>query len=199
MLLKTAARTMTALALAGIAYTPLQAQELDVTPPPGTGIEHVGVTGAWTIEVVRDGEVVSRQEFRNDLIGSGQWGLSLLLTGSHSADYWGVLLVPTSGVNTVCTGGAACAILESTGDLTVTAGTEAPFALTLVGSLTAEGDGSIGSVGTQLWMCPTDTQDCSNFANPQITAHNLPANEPVVAGDQINVTVVLTFGTAPAA
>ena len=168
---------------------------------PATGA-NITVHGQWTI-VVRNKrhKVVARRHFENALVSSGAGTIAQLLTGNAVAGSWGVNV----------TFGAIIDQYNSAPDgppfyknLVVTAPTSGPDAnkLVLSGTATPSADTTITQVDTYLGTCalPTTGAHCTNVpAAPQFTHKALdglngdPAAVPVAAGQQVAVTVKLSF------
>jgi hypothetical protein len=166
---------------------------------PATGTK-VTVHGQWTI-VVRNKsrKVVARRHFENALVSSGAGTLAKLLAGQGAAGSW--------GVNIGC-----CAIIDSNNstpdgypffkNLVVTAPTTGADAnkVVLSGTATPTADFTINAVDTYLSVCTSPaTAGCISPANPGFTHKALdgvggdPAAVPVAAGQQVSVTVKLSF------
>ena len=168
---------------------------------PATGTK-VTVHGQWTI-VVRNKhhKVVARRHFENALVTTGAGTLAQLLTGNVTAGSWGVNV----------TFGAIIDQYNSASDsppfyknLVVTAPTSGPDAnkVVLSGTATPSADTTITQVDTYVGTCPLSTTGahCTSVpAAPQFTHKALdgvggdPAAVPVAAGQQVAVTVKLSF------
>jgi hypothetical protein len=180
----------------------LAAQDAAPLAGPEEGIQ---VHGDWVVEVIRDGEVVSRNEFSNDLTTYGAGQLAALLSGSAVGGRWQVNAISRgSASEPLCeseTSTSACRITEpgaAVGSPTLTVTVIGPDSdrLQLEGTTTAAIDFEITSVTTLLSTCPgSSTADaCGGNTGGFFTTTSLPSPSPVVSGDQIRVTVVISFG-----
>lgn len=179
-------------------------------PPSADGMgEGVVVHGHWTITIVRDGEVVERREFENALVSEGQGYLSLVLAREFIVGRW-TISIAADGSEGVCAHGEptfpACVIVEG-GDppdeLTVVSvpdeGCASPLlcahTLVLEGSAEVQGDANLLDVSTIGGACLPDTEPaiCNDFGSVPFTATVLDPIIPVQNGDQIEVTVELSF------
>ena len=182
------------------------------SPSSGSSSEGIKVHGHWTIEIRDpDGTLVNRREFQNALGASGPLILNSLVSGTKVPGEWRILLSGTGGPCLVTSGGAAtCGILESTDsqagtgtnffddltvDVPITGANAGKFVLS--GSATAAVNGDIGLVSTLLKRCvaavaPSACIGASGSASLFTTSGVSPA-EPVQAGQQIQVTVVISF------
>ena len=186
-----------ALAVAVVGTAGASLMQRMAAPPSAT---QVTVHGQWTI-IVRNKhhKIVARRHFENALVASGAGTIAKLLAGQAAAGSW--------GVNIGC-----CAIIDaidSSSDsppfyknLVVTAPTTGPDANKVVmsGTATPSADTTINSVDTYLGLCTAPaTAGCTGPANPQFTHKALdglngdPAAVPVAAGQQVAVTVKLSF------
>jgi hypothetical protein len=164
-------------------------------PPAGAQSEGIKVHGQWTIDIRNtDGSLASHHEFKNALDSFGATALAQMLGRQTVTGVWGVSLWQI-----------ACVIGEvgSTDPeaqfktLTVTVPTAGPNAgkLVLSGNATAEADGDIAQVGTGIGLCGANTAPaaCTRFRDIPFTAHNFPSPIVVLAGQIIQVTVVISF------
>lgn len=191
-----------AVLLASLAPGAAEAQEPAV-PPSADGMnEGVAVHGHWTITVLREGEVVERREFENALTFGGRTHLALLLAGTRSAGPWTVL-VEADGSGSLCADNTFilgpdtdCTISEASAELTAAA-TENDTVI-LEGTETVQRDGNLVNVHTyQQWcpdnVAPTTCSPAGGSNQNQFTLANLDPVIPVQNGDQIEVTVELSF------
>ena len=197
----------TVLTLAGALAMGTAVQAADA--PAGSRSEGIRVHGHWTIDVKNpDGSLASHYEFKNALDSFGATALAQMLARQKSTGVWGVSLWQIgSGLRPPCPSyfNGACTIGEvgSTDPeaqfktLTVTVPTAGPNAgkLVLSGNATAEADGDIAQVSTSLGLCAgtTATASCTRFRDIPFTAHNFPSPIVVLAGQIIQVTVVISF------
>jgi len=178
-------------------------------PPAGAQSEGIKVHGQWTIDIRNtDGSLASHHEFKNALDSFGATALAQMLGRQTVTGVWGVSLWQIgSGLRRPCPSyfNGACVIGEvgSTDPeaqfktLTVTVPTAGPNAgkLVLSGNATAEADGDIAQVGTGIGLCGANTAPaaCTRFRDIPFTAHNFPSPIVVLAGQIIQVTVVISY------
>jgi hypothetical protein len=175
----------------------------------------IKVHGRWAIDVRNtDGSLASHHEFDNSLttVGVSVGGNSVLagLLGRHftTVGDWHVMIWRACGTEAFP---QACRISEPTfpnqssgvfRNLRITVPTrtvsfpaignrEVPIGtVEFAGEATATLNRAIEAVSTQLGLCPTGT-NC--FMGSDITSHTLETPIPVVAGQIIQVRVVLSF------
>lgn len=190
-------------ALAIFLSAPAWAQEPVAVYPDEAAKEGITVHGHWTIEVVRDGNVVERREFQNVLIGDvavaqsfgreivwGSWAVSLTATDADICD----------GENPI----DDCTFSERLGNLSVSVITSGENA----GSLLLEGSNTVSApattvetVATYNLTCapdrtPDDCTTSSDFSLKNITVKSLVNSTGEVAvfeGDTIRISVVISF------
>jgi len=171
--------------------------------------EGIKVHGHWTIDIKnKDGSLVSHHEFDNALDSFGAQALTQMLSRTKVPGIWDVYVWHVgSGLRAPCPSyfNGACVIGEvgSTDPeaqfktLTVTVPASGPNAgkLVLSGNATAEADGDIARVGTQLGLCAgtTAAAACAVYRSIDFTAHNFPTPIVVLANQIIQVTVVISF------
>jgi hypothetical protein len=160
----------------------------------------VTVHGKWTI-VVRNkhGKVVQLRRFENSLVPSGAGVIASLLAGTGAAGSWGVNITFGAIVDSHNTASDSPPFYKN---LQVTAPTSGPDAnkVVLSGSATPTADSTITHVDTYLGLCTSpSTALCTSPASTQVTSKQLdglngdPAAVPVAAGQQVSVTVKLSF------
>jgi hypothetical protein len=182
---------------------PAAAAAQEAGPPSPDGMnEGVAVHGHWTITVLREGEVVERREFKNALTNGGQAHLALLLARTRSTGPWTVL-VEADGSGSLCADNTFvlgddtdCTISEASAELT--ASTTENATVILQGSETVQRDGNLQLVNTyQQWcagdVAPTTCSPAGGGNQNQFTRADLEPLIPVQNGDQIEVTVELSF------
>jgi hypothetical protein len=178
-------------------------------PRGGAQSEGIKVHGQWTIDIRNtDGSLASHHEFKNALDSFGATALAQMLGRQKSTGVWGVGLWHVgSGLRAPCPSyfNGACVIGEvgSTDPeaqfktLTVSVPTAGPNAgrLVLSGNATAEADGDIARVFTQVGLCGGNTAPagCTRFRDIDFTSHNFPSPIVVLAGQIIQVTIVISF------
>lgn len=166
-------------------------------PPSAT---QVTVHGQWTI-VVRNKQhrIVARRHFENALVSSGAGVLARLLSRASAAGSWGVNIGFGAIVDSLNTATDSPPFYKN---LTVTAPTTGPDAnkVVLSGTATPSSDTTINNVDTYLGECTGPaTAGCVSPASTQFTHKALdglngdPAAVPVAAGQQVAVTVKLSF------
>jgi hypothetical protein len=174
------------------------------TEPRGSVLGAIGVHGHWVIEVHDpDGSTVTHREFDNALTPSGMDLLWRIFTRTRSTGAWNVIL---GGPQNPC-GAAGCFIVErgpatSNPGLVATTLTVTDRPLKLSGNITVANDGSITSVATRNRACfGIPPSPC--FANPPLSDgsdHEFTQTDiaavSVLAGQQVLVTVTITFATA---
>jgi hypothetical protein len=190
-----------AVLLALFATTEAVAQDPAAAPPTHGTDEGISVHGDWTIAIVRDGKVVERREFENDLTSDGQRYLSLVLAREASVGPWSVLVAADRPEN-ICTHGGpdlgGCAIIEGADppdELTVSL-PDPQQTLLLEGSAEIQLPANLLAVSTLGGGCTPDISPdvCNISAILVFTATDLEPTIAVQAGDRIDVTVVLSFG-----
>ena len=160
----------------------------------------VTVHGKWTI-VVRNkhGKVIRIRRFENSLVSSGAGTIAALLAGTAAAGSWGVNITFGAIVDAHNTAPDTPPFYKN---LQVTAPTTGPDAnkVVLSGTATPAADTTITQVDTYLGLCTAPaTAGCTSPANPEFTHKALdglngdPAAVPVAAGQQVSVTVKLSF------
>jgi len=178
-------------------------------PEGGVQSEGIKVHGQWTIDVKNpDGSIASHHEFKNALDSFGATALAQMLGRQKVTGFWGIGLWHVgSGLRAPCPSyfNGSCVIgevgspdpEEQFKTLTVTVPTAGPNAgkLVLSGNATAEADGDIARVFTQVGLCAGNTApaSCTRFRDIGFTAHNFASPIVVLAGQIIQVTVVISF------
>lgn len=178
------------------------------------GSEAVRVHGHWVLEVRDpDGSLVARREFNNALTAAGATGLSNILARANSVGTPGPWWIRFGGSPSPCAGFPLdCVISESRHFVAASPAvakvlTVVGDPLRLSGSLTVPGAGSISTVSTLMHTCgPTVAPSaCTGTLGPAgnpfpgqfvFTSANITA-VPVVAGQQVLITVTFAFTTAP--
>jgi hypothetical protein len=181
--------------------------------PSGVG-EGIQVHGDWVIEVRNsDGSVAERREFANALQPTGKWFLIGTLARQFSPGVWAIQLRDDEVGPFPCEGGNVvgqiphCVIREPISSfmdslegvhfptLTISTTVNDPvFELELQGNFDAVSDGSIDEVQTfQCWNSPAavDPGTCNNIQ--MVTGTNLQTPVDVLAGQQVLVTVRISF------
>jgi len=165
-----------------------------------TAANYVTVHGQWTI-VVRNKQhrIVARRHFENALVPSGAAVLARLLSRASAAGSWGVNIGFGAIVDSLNTASDSPPFYKN---LVVTAPTTGPDAnkVVLSGTATPSADTTINNVDTYLGECTGPaTAGCVSPASSQFTHKALdglngdPAAVPVAAGQQVAVTVKLSF------
>jgi hypothetical protein len=171
--------------------------------------EGIKVHGRWTIDIKNpDGSLVSHHEFENALDSLGAVRLAELLARQKSPGVWGILLWQVgSGLRPPCPSyfNGACVIGETGSTdpeaqfktMTISVPTSGPNQgkLVLAGSATAEADGDIAAVITQLGYCAgtVAAASCAAYRDSGFTRKDFQTPLVVNAGQIIQVTVVISF------
>ncbi|HYA08926.1 MAG TPA: hypothetical protein VEG24_05005 [Gaiellaceae bacterium] len=169
-----------------------------VAAPPTAS--NVTVHGQWTI-IVRNKhhKIVARRHFENSLVSTGAGTIAQLLTGNVVEGSWGVNVTFGAIVDQYNSASDSPPFYKN---LVVTAPTSGPDAnkVVLSGTATPSADTTITQVDTYVGTCALATTHCTNVpAAPQFTHKALdglngdPAAVPVAAGQQVAVTVKLSF------
>jgi hypothetical protein len=167
--------------------------------------ESIGVSGHWVIEVRDpDGTLVTRREFHNALNGAGR--LSEHLRGVLTP---GPMRVVLSCLSSPCVAPCPgrCSITEARAVGTATSSLFKNLTVTplstgyeLRGFAVASADGEIERVLTFVGVCPPTVAPASCTVSQEafsLTATNLSSPVPVASGQQVLVTVSVSFATAP--
>jgi hypothetical protein len=167
--------------------------------------ESIGVSGHWVIEVRDpDGTLVTRREFHNALVGASR--LSEHLRGVATPGPMRVAMTCTS-ITCVKPCPIGCSITEARAvgaattslfkNLTVT---PLPTGFELRGFAVASADGTIERVATFVGLCPPTVAPAScpvSQESSALTSTNLSPSVPVANGQQVLVTVTVSFATVP--
>jgi hypothetical protein len=167
----------------------------------------VKVHGRWTLQVrTPAGRVVRTYRFHNDLYpGFGAGRLTQMLLGSATPGSWQIYLFgPPSSLPCTAFGSASgCSIvMPGWGGVGATfdnlTQTSISGGLRLRGNAIADRDGTIGNVWTYLAGCspnvaPDDCSPANTNSTTVVTQRTLPTPVSVLAGQQVLVTVDLTF------
>ena len=176
--------------------------------PAGDGAlaSGIGVHGAWTIEVLNpDGTAAANYEFTNALTQSGEEILADVVLGSHYVSaiaprivVSGSELDPNAPSPCGTTSDPLLPCIIATSDTAYSQPT--PDVLEVTGSFVAAQDGGILQVETELPMCRVGVEPCvatwtdfTAFVFVAETGADDPI--PVSAGQTVQVTVELSFGT----
>jgi len=193
---------------AGSAAAPMSA--IDAVARSGSGLaEGIEVHGHWVIEVKDpDGKTVERREFDNALNNIGAEALSRILARQQILIEWFVNISGSEGMSPcLLLGPFRCIITEFTAgpalfptlEATVDDTVQFNQKLVLNGTATAQRNGNITSVGTQVRTCTASvtgtfcqTNPSSGFKYP-FTGTVLPSPVDVLQGQEIQVTVTISF------
>jgi hypothetical protein len=150
--------------------------------------EGVKVHGDWNIDIRQpDGTLVAHHEFKNALASAAPATLAEMLFGLRAAGSWQLVLTRASGQGPCSSGNGAC-VIGADSELT-SAGVE------LTKSFPVYTDGNIGQVETHLITCTV--LPCTNSTPGRVirefTIKVLPTPIPVIAGQIVQVTVVISF------
>jgi hypothetical protein len=178
----------------------------------GPGQEGITVHGHWTIEVINpDGSLAERREFENALNGDNI--LTALLSRNNSMGPWAIILVAATidqnAFQTVSGASTYGSIVENTYPETpetapfifetlIVSQTSSPNTVVLSGTATAQRNGSIKDVGTQVWLLnkslpPSNDYTALGLGNSSFTATTLADAVNLTTGQQVAVTVVISF------
>ena len=166
--------------------------------PAGRPSEGIKVRGHWLIEVRNpDGTLASRTEFNNALNLGGPTGLAKVLSREITVGLWSIFL---TGNPKPCTGNVDCVITESNSPsveahvfktLTVVRNGSS---VVLAGTATVANTTSINGVATTFLNCAPSTPPASTcVVGPIIDLTVASVSVAVVAGQQVQVTVVISF------
>jgi hypothetical protein len=185
------------------------AARADAGTSPQTGpSEAIKVHGHWTIDVQNpDGSLVSHNEFENALDSFGALRLAEMLARLKVPGVWNIGLWQVGTARRPCPSyfNGACVIGEvgSTDPeaqfktMTVSVPTSGPNQgkLVLKGTATAEADGDINTVYTDLGYCAGTTApaSCPAYRDSTFTRKDFSSPVQVLAGQIIQVTVVISF------
>ncbi|RSK28301.1 hypothetical protein EJF36_16330 [Bacillus sp. HMF5848] len=160
--------------------------------------EGIEVHGNWTIEILNeDGSIANKKSFENALAG-GEKVIAEVLTRQSTPGSWSIWLSGTNGPCETDNGAPQpCSIYEPQLNITVPSSGENEDKIVLSGTTTAEIDHFINQVGTFIGTCGPDVapEDCSSNPSSWFTRHYMDSSDSisVSAGQQVNVTVVLSF------
>ena len=163
--------------------------------------EGIKVHGAWTIEIRDHGRTVRTARFHNDLTSKGAERLVSLLARESSVGQWMIGLTPQLCGTTASP--AFCWIDEVGGTIaethtvvlsTPSTGDDAGK-LVLKATVVASLDNSITTVQTSNIECPASSPPSTScgFSGFIFSRRDLPAPIPVVAGQQVLITVKYSF------
>ncbi len=171
--------------------------------PAGGPSEGIKVHGHWVIEVRNpDGTLASRREFDNALSLQGAINLGNILGRSQTVGKWRLgLNGAPSPCNTQCIigesadGGAESTLFKTLTVLPPSGNQGAP--LKLSGTFTAQSPGNINTVSADPGACggniAPDSCNVVGFLGNPMTSTTLANPQSVVAGQQVQVTVTLSF------
>jgi hypothetical protein len=158
--------------------------------------------GAWTIEIRDQGRTVRKVRFHNDLNSAGAKSLVSFLARQNSVGQWMIGLTPQ-----LCGTTAApeyCWIDEGLGGtvaqthtVVLSTPTSGPDSgkLVLTATMNAGIDNSITNVNTALNQCPATSAPATPCTGQGFgfSGRTLPTPIPVVAGQQVLITVKFSF------
>lgn len=164
----------------------------------GTMRSGISVRGHWVIEVRNpDGTLDRREEFDNALMDEGS-ALHTLLTTHRWFAGWTITLAGGTTVFEIEEPTEArpsgTQVGQKTWSLTATPVDESPGGkmTRLAGSVIVPQAVSLGRVSTYLNLCAVPSCTVPDFAKV-LTIHDLPQDIPVLAGQQVLVTVEISF------
>jgi hypothetical protein len=161
----------------------------------------IKVHGAWTIEIRDHGHTVRTARFHNDLTSKGAERLVSLLARQSSAGQWMIGLTPqlcgTAAAPTYCWIDEAGGTVAQTHTLVLTTPSTGDDAgkLVLTATVVAGVDNSISTVQTSNVECPASSPPSTSCGSSGFlfSRRILPAPIPVVAGQQVLITVKYSF------
>jgi hypothetical protein len=195
---------MLALVLGGSSAAPVAAE----TPQGGAQTEGIKVHGQWTIDVLNpDGSLASHHEFRNALDSFGGLRLAEMLARLKSPGVWNIALWQVGTARKPCPSyfNGACVIGEvgstdpeaqfKTMTVSVPASGPNQGKLVLSGTATVEADGDIYTVYTNRGYCPGNVApaSCAAYRDSNFTRKDFPSPIVVLAGQIVQVSVVISF------
>lgn len=199
-------RSLTGLAFCAVALglgfnaSPAVGQEQGEAPhaeAPEAEREGIQVQGHWVLRILNpDGTLDRRIEFHNELVPTGAEALARTMARGRTVGvYW-----VTFGTNDGPCGGDPCFIAET--DLDFLSGesrnltvSRSDSSFTLEGDETADDDGSIEFVNTNVGTCASSTapDDCQEDVNFVFTQRTLSETVSVSSGQTVDVTVEILF------
>lgn len=198
--------------VAPVAETPVQAAAALPAPttresgPSRPGVEGIQVHGRWTIEVREpDGRLVSRTEFENAVVPTGEAALAEFLARKKTPGWWQILLLGSPNMEPCLDAGtnAVCIVAES-GDSTNTSNVFKNLAVGLTpglmgarlsGTATVQRSGNVDRVRTRVHRCDNTiapSSPCSSLA-AIFTQTTLATPIAVLLNQQVAVTVDISF------
>jgi hypothetical protein len=177
---------------------------------PGAKVEHIRVEGHWKLEVRNpDGTLVSVRRFHNDPANAAQ-AIATILGRAYSPGFWWITLGSSTGAGPACVQSGTpvfCRLFvaNDTGSFAtaansfktlVASNSNVQSQITLTGDMTAQRDGDVNTVASQLSVCSTATAPnapCGTFQFWPFTTRTLGSPVSLVTGQHLLVTVTLTF------
>jgi hypothetical protein len=166
--------------------------------------EGIKVHGHWVIDVKNpDGTLATHYEFENALTNNGPLVLSSVLSGNYVIRSWYVYLEDGTGPSPCPAPNHGCILADTRGADTASPGLAknlvvnpgaADFTLRMGGSIRPPQAGRISVVSTRAsYVCAPNTY-CTDFGNLlSVTSAQLPQAVDVVAGQLVEVLVILSF------
>jgi hypothetical protein len=176
---------------------------------PGSTADGIQVEGHWQLTVKNpDGRVVLVRRFHNDPVQANQ-AIATILARAYTPGYWFIQLTSTTN-NPACVSSgnpAGCTIIDpaDNGALSAAANTFKTLTtsasgyqqtITLSGSMTAQRNGGVDQVSTNLPVCDRTTAPataCGLSSFWPFTSRVLASPITLVTGQQLLVTVTLSF------
>lgn len=204
-----AAVALVAVAAAAVAYA--TSRTASTSAGPGRSVEGIKVEGHWKLVVKNpDGRIVSVRRFHNDPTNAAS-AIATILARAYTPSYWWVTLNSTtsspgpaclsSGTPVLCRlidtndNGAFTSSPNSFKTLT-TSSSGVQTSITLSGSMTAQRDGEVNQVSTNLSVCDRTVAPataCGTSSFWPFTGRIISTPVSLVTGQQLLVTVTLTF------
>lgn len=177
--------------------------------PTASRSENITVHGQWRLEVRNpDGTVVSVVSFHNDPTQAAQAIATILARAFSPGFFWIQLGSSTANPACVSSGTPVSCIITDPADVgpyssesstfknLTTSHTTFQSSITLNGSITAQRDGNVDQVSSNIWVCnPTTAPStpCASSSFWPFTSRTLGSPVSLVTGQQLLVTVTLSF------
>lgn len=172
--------------------------------------EQIHVQGHWKLEVRNpDGRTVLVRRFHNDPANANQ-AIATILARAYTPGFWWITLGSTTGAGPACVSSGTpvfCRLMDAndSGSITTapntfktltTSNSNVQNQITLSGSMTAQRNGDVDTVATNLSVCSSTVAPstaCGTFQFWPFTSRTLGSPVGLVTGQQLLVTVTLSF------
>jgi hypothetical protein len=204
-----AAVALVSVAAAAVAFATTRTAATSATP--GRSVEGIKVEGQWKFVVKNpDGRVVLIRRFHNDPTNASS-AIATILARAYTPSYWWVTLgSTTSSPGPACVSSGTPVLCRLIDNNDLGAFTSAPnsfktlttsqsgvqTSITLNGSMTAQRDGEVNQVSTNLSVCDRTVAPataCGTSSFWPFTSRVIGTPVSLVTGQQLLVTVTLTF------